>query len=125
MKYIYFILGMVCFALGAIGVILPILPTTPFLLACAFCFARSSTRVNNWFLSTQLYKNHLDSFVQQRAMTLKTKICILSLASIMLAFPLIFSSNIYIRIMIVCLYVIKYYYFIFKIKTISKPVQSI
>ncbi|WP_028043962.1 YbaN family protein [Candidatus Stoquefichus massiliensis] len=125
MKSIYFILGMVCFALGAIGVILPILPTTPFLLACAFCFARSSSRVNNWFLSTQLYKNHLDSFVQQRAMTLKTKICILTFASIMLAFPLIFSSNIYIRIMIVCLYLIKYYYFIFRIKTISKPVQSI
>lgn len=125
MKYIYFILGMICFILGAIGVILPIVPTTPFLLVCAFCFARSSTRVNNWFLSTKLYKNHLDSFVQQRAMTLKTKVCILSFASIMLAFPLIFSSNIFMRIMIICLYVVKYYYFIFKIKTISKSIQSI
>jgi uncharacterized membrane protein YbaN (DUF454 family) len=100
-------------------VVLPILPTTPFLLAAAFCFARSSQKVNDWFLQTKLYRNHLDSFVQERAMTLKTKVSILGFASFMLAFPLIFSQNIYLRILIICLYCIKYYYFIFKIKTIS------
>ena len=119
MKVIYFIGGIVCFVLGAIGVVLPILPTTPFLLAAAFCFARSSQKVNDWFLQTKLYRNHLDSFVQERAMTLKTKVSILCFASFMLAFPLIFSQNIYLRILIICLYCIKYYYFIFKIKTIS------
>ena len=119
MKVIYFIGGIVCFVLGAIGVVLPILPTTPFLLAAAFCFARSSQKVNDWFLQTKLYRNHLDSFVQERAMTLKTKVSILGFASFMLAFPWIFSQNIYLRILIICLYCIKYYYFIFKIKTIS------
>ncbi len=119
MKVIYFIGGIVCFVLGAIGVVLPILPTTPFLLAAAFCFARSSQKVNDWYLQTKLYRNHLDSFVQERAMTLKTKVSILGFASFMLAFPLIFSQNIYLRILIICLYCIKYYYFIFKIKTIS------
>ena len=119
MKVIYFIGGIVCFVLGAIGVVLPILPTTPFLLAAAFCFARSSQKVNDWFFQTKLYRNHLDSFVQERAMTLKTKVSILGFASFMLAFPLIFSQNIYLRILIICLYCIKYYYFIFKIKTIS------
>lgn len=119
MKVIYFIGGIFCFVLGAIGVVLPILPTTPFLLAAAFCFARSSQKVNDWFLQTKLYRNHLDSFVQERAMTLKTKVSILGFASFMLAFPLIFSQNIYLRILIICLYCIKHYYFIFKIKTIS------
>ena len=119
MKVIYFIGGIFCFVLGAIGVVLPILPTTPFLLAAAFCFARSSQKVNDWFLQTKLYRNHLDSFVQERAMTLKTKVSILGFASFMFAFPLIFSQNIYLRILIICLYCIKYYYFIFKIKTIS------
>ena len=119
MKVIYFIGGIFCFVLGAIGVVLPILPTTPFLLAAAFCFARSSQKVNDWFLQTKLYRNHLDSFVQERAMTLKTKVSILGFASFMLAFPLIFSQNIYLRILIILLYCIKYYYFIFKIKTIS------
>lgn len=119
MKYVYFILGMICFTLATIGVILPILPTTPFLLVAAFCFSRSSYCVNNWFLSTKLYQEHLDSFIKQRAMTLKTKIYILSFASIMLAFPLFLSQNVYIRIFIILLYVFKYYYFTFKIKTIQ------
>lgn len=119
MKYIYMVLGMISFLLGTVGVVLPVLPTTPFLLAAAFCFARSSKRVNDWFLSTKIYQNHLDSFVQNRAMTLKTKICILTFASFMLAFPLFLSQNLYLRIFIVCLYLVKYYYFIFKIKTIS------
>lgn len=119
MKYIYFILGMICFTLATIGVILPILPTTPFLLVAAFCFSRSSYRINNWFLSTKLYQDHLDSFIKQRAMTLKTKIYILCFASIMLAFPLFLSQNVYIRIFIILLYIFKYYYFTFKIKTIQ------
>lgn len=122
MKIIYFIVGVICFVLGAIGVVLPIIPTTPFLLAAAFCFARCSKKVNDWFLSTKIYQKHLDSFVQQRAMTLKTKVSVLSFASFMLAFPFILSENIYLRIFIVLLYITKYYYFIFKIKTL--PAQK-
>lgn len=120
MKIIYLIVGFISLVLGAIGVVLPILPTTPFLLLSAFCFAKSSQKIHNWFLSTKLYQNHLDSFVQKRAMTLKTKVTILAFASFMLAFPLIFSKNIYLRIFIICLYFIEYYYFIFKIDTIPE-----
>lgn len=56
MKYIYLTIGIICFALGAIGAVLPILPTTPFLLVSAYCFAKSSKRVHDWFISTSLYK---------------------------------------------------------------------
>lgn len=118
MKFIYFIIGILFFGLGALGVILPILPTTPFLLVAAYCFAKSSKRMNDWFLSTKLYQNHLDSFMKERAMPLKTKICILSFASFMLAFPLLMSSNVYMRLFIIGLYIVKYYYFICKIDTL-------
>ena len=120
MKIVYMLLGFICLGLGSIGVVLPMLPTAPFLLAAAFFFAKSSKRLHDWFVSTKIYKNHLDSFVKERAMTLKTKISILLLASIMLAFPLVFSDNIYVKILIVSLYFIKYYYFLFKIKTIPE-----
>ena len=120
MKILYMLLGFICLGLGSVGVILPILPTAPFLLGSAFFFAKSSKRLNDWFVSTKLYQNHLDSFVKEKAMSLKTKICILLLASVMLAFPLVFSDNIYLKILIVILYALKYYYFLYRIKTIPE-----
>lgn len=119
MRYIYLMIGMISFGLGFIGIVLPILPTTPFLLLAGFCFARSSKRVHNWFVSTKAYQRHLEPFVQKRAMTLKTKICILSLASFMLAFPLFLADLWWLRVFIIGLYIFKYYYFLFKIKTIK------
>lgn len=119
MRYIYLMIGMISFGLGFIGIVLPILPTTPFLLLAGFCFARSSKRVHNWFVSTKAYQRHLEPFVQKRAMTLNTKICILSLASFMLAFPLFLTDLWWLRVFIIGLYIFKYYYFLFKIKTIK------
>ena len=119
MRYIYLMIGMISFGLGFIGIVLPILPTTPFLLLAGFCFARSSKRVHNWFVSTKAYQRHLEPFVQKRAMTLKTKICILSLASFMLAFPLFLTDLWWLRVFIIGLYIFNYYYFLFKIKTIK------
>ena len=91
-KYIYITIGLIAFVLGAIGVVLPILPTTPFLLLASFCFAKGSDRFNNWFTNTKMYKNHLENFVKERAMTLKQKVCLLAFADTMLAFPLIWES---------------------------------
>lgn len=119
-KYIYITVGLIAFALGAVGVILPILPTTPFLLLASYCFAKGSDRFNNWFIQTKLYKNHLESFVSERAMTLKEKICILAFADFMLAFPLIFIDSLFMKGLIIVLIIGKLYYFIFKVKTITK-----
>lgn len=119
-KSFYVGLGSISLILGVIGIILPILPTTPFLLLTSFCFARGSERFHNWFVNTNIYKRHLDSFVQNRSMTLKTKICILTPASIMLAFPLFILKPLSLKLLIVLLYCYKYYYFIFKIRTIKQ-----
>ena len=119
MKILYIALGFIFFALGAVGAFIPVLPTTPFLLAASFFFAKGSQRFNRWFLSTKLYKNHLESFVATRSMTLKTKICLLAFASTMLLIAFFMMSNIYGRIFILCLIAFKYYYFIFRIKTIT------
>lgn len=119
MKIIYFIVGWIATILGAIGVVLPVLPTTPFLLLAAFCFAKSSKRFYKWFTNTKLYQKHLSSFVEKRSMTLKTKVSLLGFASTMILLAMYFMKSPHLRIFLVCLMIFKYYYFIFRIKTIS------
>lgn len=124
-KYIYITVGLIAFVLGTIGVAIPILPTTPFFLLASFCFARGSERFNVWFTNTKLYKKHLESFVNERAMTLKQKISLLAFANFMLAFPLIFVDNMYVKLFILVLIVFKLYYFTFRIKTIKTQVENV
>jgi uncharacterized membrane protein YbaN (DUF454 family) len=50
-KYFWLALGWLCVGLGAIGAVLPLLPTVPFLLLAAICFARSSERVHQWLIT--------------------------------------------------------------------------
>ncbi|MGE4214214.1 MAG: YbaN family protein [Anaerotignaceae bacterium] len=118
LKYIYIALGFLFFGIGAIGVVIPILPTTPFLLLASFCFAKGSARFNKWFKGTKIYKHHLESFEKSRAMTLKTKLCILIPVSIMLMIAFLMMHNVYGRASLILLVIVKYYYFFFKIKTI-------
>ena len=118
MKIIYFILACISSALGASGVLLPVLPTTPFLLLAAVLFAKSSKRLHQWFVQTKLYQKHLDSFVRNREMTLQTKVRLLSFASIMILLAIYFTNSLHLQIFLLLLMFIKYYYFIVHIKTI-------
>ena len=83
-KIIFIVIGCICLALGTVGVVLPILPTTPFYLVSAYCFARISDRLNNWFKGTKLYKKHLESFVEKRGMLVSTKASILTTVTILM-----------------------------------------
>lgn len=116
-KIIFIIIGLVALVLGSIGVILPVLPTTPFLLLASFCFVRGSDRFDSWFKSSMIYKNYLEDFCENRSMTLKQKFSISLFADIMIAFPIVILDNIYVRIFLIFVVIYKYYYFIFRINT--------
>ena len=118
-KLLWLMIGIVSMVLGAIGVVLPVLPTTPFLLLASFCFAKGSDRFHKWFIGTKLYKKHLESFFTSRSMTLKTKLCILLPASAMLILAMLAMSNIYGRVFNVFLIIFKYIYFFTRIETVK------
>jgi len=122
MRILYITLGFVFVAIGSIGVVVPILPTTPFLLLASFFFSRGSERFNRWFAGTKLYKNHLEEFLRNRSMTRKTKVQLLTLASSVMLLSAYFVKIIYFRGFIVLCMFYLYYYFVFRIKTIMPEV---
>ena len=110
-------LGFFFAALGGIGVILPILPTTPFLLLAAACFANGSERFHSWFCSTKLYKNHLESLMLHRSMPMKTKLCICIPVSTMLIVLAAVTPVLLMRIFLAALIAVKWWCFMVWIKT--------
>ena len=77
-------LGTVSLILGALGAVLPLLPTVPFLLFSVCCYAKSSKRLHTWLLNTALYKQNLESYVQGKGMTARTKLRIMTAVTLMM-----------------------------------------
>ena len=67
------IAGTISLALGAIGIFIPLLPTTPFLLLSAACFLRSSKRMHDWLLSNKWFGEYIKSYQEGRGIPAKTK----------------------------------------------------
>ena len=119
-KLFFIILGFICLVLGIIGVFLPVLPTVPFYLVTAFSFAKSSERLHNWFVNTKLYKKNLESFVERKEMTLKTKLSILISVTLVMGFGFFMMARKGIWIPCVILAVVWLFhigYFMFRVKT--------
>lgn len=110
--------GFLFFALGMVGVVLPILPTTPFILVAAFCFARSSERLNSWFKGTKVYRQVLEGYVTKRSMTVKAKLTILVPVTILLAIGFVLMGRVPVgRLILAAVWIGHIIYFGFVVKT--------
>lgn len=119
-KILYVVLGCIGVGLGALGAVLPLLPAFPFLLLAAFCFARSSERLHNWFTGTKLYKNNLESYIKGKGMTRKTKVKIMVMVTVLMSVGFIMMNQVPAgRVVLACVWVFHILYFIFGVKTIK------
>ncbi|QCR31037.1 YbaN family protein [Lysinibacillus sp. SGAir0095] len=116
---VLFILGSIFLVIGIIGTVIPLLPGGPFYLLAAFCFAKSSKRIDAWFKSTPVYERYVEAFLQKRGMKRKEKIRINLIADFFIVISIIYVDILLVKILLVLLALYKHYYFIKKIKTIG------
>jgi uncharacterized protein len=117
-KIVYVALGFLFLGLGIVGILLPLIPTTPFLLLASYFFVKGSKKFEVWFKETSIYKNHLEEFIKEKSMTRRKKITINLFADAMIAIAFFMADNTIVRIVLLLIVLYKYYYFMTKIKTV-------
>lgn len=118
-KILYITVGCLSLGLGALGAVLPLLPAFPFLLLAACCFGKSSERLHRWFTGTRLYKENLESYVQGKGMTKKTKIRIMVTVTALMSIGFVLMHQVPVgRIVLGGVWVFHILYFIFGVKTL-------
>ena len=79
MKLALNLAGGICVVLAILGMFLPLLPTTPFLLLASACFARGSTRLHTWLINNRLFGEYLRNYEQGRGIPLRGKLLALAM----------------------------------------------
>lgn len=107
MKELWVLLGFLFMSLGIIGVILPILPTTPFLLVSAYAFTKGSNKLSAWFHRQPFFQKHIKSMTMTRKKKWTLNIFV---DGLLLVYFFVFEQ-LWIRILLVLLIVVKHYVF--------------
>ncbi|ASF41263.1 MULTISPECIES: YbaN family protein [Halobacillus] len=93
------IIGTISLILGVLGIVLPLLPTTPFLLLTAACYVRSSDRLYNWLMTNKWFGSYIENYKAGRGIPLKAKVSVLIMIwSSMLYSAFFIAPNLLLRI---------------------------
>lgn len=93
-KWLLIIAGSISVGLGMLGIILPLLPTTPFLLLAAACYLRSSERLYNWLIYHRIFGKIIRDYLQNKTISIRVKIFSLTLMWIAISYSAIFVVSI-------------------------------
>jgi len=94
-RALFFVAGSVSLALGTIGIVLPLLPTTPLLLLALACYCRSSKRMTKWVLSNKYFGSYIRRYKEGKGIPIKTKIVALAALWITISYSAFFIVNIW------------------------------
>ncbi|HKZ88144.1 MAG TPA: YbaN family protein, partial [Candidatus Bathyarchaeia archaeon] len=92
-RALWFTAGALCVVLGAIGIVLPLLPSTPFLLAAAACFYKSSPRMHRWLLNNKWFGEYIRNYKEGKGLTMKTKVTALTVLWVTIGFSTVFMLH--------------------------------
>jgi hypothetical protein len=73
-KYLLILLGTISFILGVIGIFLPLIPTTPFLLLTAVCYVRSSKRLCHWLMNHKVFGSYIHNYIENKSIKKSIKV---------------------------------------------------
>lgn len=112
-RSIYIAVGFLSFGLGAAGAVLPLLPTTPFLLLSAYCFSRSSKRFHNWLIQTKLYNFYVADWIETRSIPRKKKYSILFSIYILMGISIYFVPFVVAKVILTIMVLVQTYIILF------------
>ena len=127
-RRLFVIAGTICVGIGVVGIIVPMLPTTPFLLLAAICYMRGSQRLYNAFLCNRFIGSYVKNYLEGRGMSLKTKIWTLSLLWAAIVCTAVLATNSLIIRSILAFVLIGVTIHIILIKTVKnnmKPINNL
>lgn len=116
-RYLWITLGLISFAIGTVGIFLPILPTFPFYLLTLIAFAKGSERLHKWFIESNFYKNNIKEFLETKMLTIKSKVSIIMSLSIFMGMGAYFMHYTWSRVLLGTVWLGHVVYLGFIIKT--------
>jgi hypothetical protein len=99
-KYLYIVVGSIALTLGVIGIFIPVLPTTPFLLLASYCYLRGSNRMYHWLMNHKILGAYIYSYMTYKAVPKKTKISAIIFLWASLTFSMVIVSSLHLRILL-------------------------
>jgi uncharacterized membrane protein YbaN (DUF454 family) len=112
--------GSVFLVLGILGIFLPLLPTTPFLLLAAACYFRSSDRFYNWLINNKWLGSYIKDYREKRSIPIKIKVITLSILWLAIAYSVLFVVNILLLKIILILIAVGVTIHILSLRTLKK-----
>lgn len=99
-KYLYMTAGFITLGTGVIGIFIPVLPTTPFLLLAAACFLKSSENLYTWLTSHKVFGKYIENYIKYKAVSRKSKVISIAVLWVILCISMTASNSLHIQLLL-------------------------